>query len=282
MNYWVLRGNPKHNEPFEQFLRRGRSGEWWTRRPPRGLRPGDRIFIWASNPRLEVIGLAELTGLPRPPDSEGRYWLPLRYLTDVLSHPVVRSELRSNPILKKSVLFKRGPTTTVVPLTRQEGDELLRLVRAKNPSLGPIWRDVRGKPKATGQILPDVDLDLEGKEGSRVLVRHLRVERDYRLVRAKKEAVLAATGRLACEVCGFDFHTTYGVRGKGFCEVHHMKSLARGGKRKTRLSDLAVVCSNCHRMLHRGERVLTPAELRDLMGRHNVKGGEVPSRGVSA
>jgi 5-methylcytosine-specific restriction protein A len=31
----------------------------------------------------------------------------------------------------------------------------------------------------------------------------------------KKRAVMEATGRLECEVCGFDFFETYGERGNG-------------------------------------------------------------------
>ena len=263
MNYWVARAKPADNEPFEDWLVPRRVGRWWTKQPPRTWQRGDRVFVWASKPRLEVIGLAELASLQTGPDKEGLYWYRLRYLTGVLSNPVELSELRSNSILRKSILLKQGPSTSVVRLTEDEGHELFRLVGSRNPSLRSVWREVRGEPEAMGQIPPDVDL--EGKEGSRVLRKHLWVERDYRLVNAKKKAVLASTGRLACEVCGFDFHATYGTRGKGFCEAHHIRSLARGGKRKTRLADLAVVCSNCHRIMHRGDRVLTPPELRHLM-----------------
>ncbi|WP_394342507.1 HNH endonuclease [Taibaiella helva] len=60
---------------------------------------------------------------------------------------------------------------------------------------------------------------------------------------------MKATGRLACEVCGFDFFQTYGPLGADFIECHHTKPLAtyKAGE-KTKLADLAVVCSNCHRM----------------------------------
>jgi predicted HNH restriction endonuclease len=34
---------------------------------------------------------------------------------------------------------------------------------------------------------------------------------------------------------------------------------------KTKLADLALVCSNCHRMIHRRARWLTIDELRDLV-----------------
>ena len=54
--------------------------------------------------------------------------------------------------------------------------------------------------------------------------------------------------------------------GEGFIECHHVTPVSelRAGTR-TRLSDLAVVCSNCHRMLHRRRPWLTAAELRGLI-----------------
>ncbi len=55
-----------------------------------------------------------------------------------------------------------------------------------------------------------------------------------------------------CEICGFSFEDIYGVR---FAEVHHIKQLARGGKRHIDpAADLLVVCSNCHTMLHPSPR----------------------------
>lgn len=94
--------------------------------------------------------------------------------------------------------------------------------------------------------------EAEGEEG-RILsrVHHFR-ERDPKLVLRKKEQVHREHGQLACEVCGFDFSKFYGERGKGFIECHHTKPLSElRPNDKTRVSDLALVCSNCHRMIHR-------------------------------
>ncbi|WP_232308033.1 HNH endonuclease [Sphingomonas hankookensis] len=80
---------------------------------------------------------------------------------------------------------------------------------------------------------------------------HKRYERDRKLVREKlKEA--KAKGPLACEVCAFDFEATYGELGAGYIEVHHVKpvhTLKPGSK--VRLTDLVLLCANCHRMAHR-------------------------------
>lgn len=89
-------------------------------------------------------------------------------------------------------------------------------------------------------------------EGAARLRLHMVRERDGQLAERKKSSEMLARGRLACEVCSFDFFTRYGDLGAGFCEVHHLNPLsARVGSESTSLDELAVVCSNCHRMLHR-------------------------------
>lgn len=109
---------------------------------------------------------------------------------------------------------------------------------------------------------------VEASEG-RLLTRvHRRRERSQKLVEKKKAAVMTQTGRLACEACGFDFEAKYGERGKGFIECHHLKpvhTLADGSK--TQLSDLALLCSNCHRMLHAKTPWLSVEELKDAIKR---------------
>ena len=71
---------------------------------------------------------------------------------------------------------------------------------------------------------------------------------------------------LLCEACGFDFEQVYGEHGKGFIECHHTKPVSelKAGE-KTKLSDLALVCSNCHRMIHRRRPWLSVSELGELL-----------------
>jgi hypothetical protein len=74
--------------------------------------------------------------------------------------------------------------------------------------------------------------------------------------------------KLDCFVCGFNFEETYGELGKFFIEVHHRKPLAEfdGLRVVSAKEDLCVLCSNCHRMLHRRRGTeLKPEELRQLV-----------------
>lgn len=110
----------------------------------------------------------------------------------------------------------------------------------------------------------DHTLVTEASEGKILTRDHIVRERSRKLVDAKKKSVLRKTGRLTCEACGFDFAKKYGEElGKGFIECHHNKPLhsLRPGS-KTRLSDLSLLCSNCHRMIHRKQPWM---EVEDLI-----------------
>ncbi|MEK7395496.1 MAG: HNH endonuclease, partial [Candidatus Poribacteria bacterium] len=71
-----------------------------------------------------------------------------------------------------------------------------------------------------------------------------------------------------CMACDFDFEKKYGERGKGFIEIHHIKPVSElGGNTKVDpATDLVVVCSNCHRMIHRKKnKVLSLEELKKII-----------------
>jgi 5-methylcytosine-specific restriction enzyme A len=114
--------------------------------------------------------------------------------------------------------------------------------------------------------LPDPDEDESFAEGMILSREHRYRERNRSLVQKKKKAVLRSRGNLACEVCGFDFHKVYGGLGKDFAECHHTVPISELGERaQTRIADLAIVCANCHRMLHRGPSWKTIHKLRELL-----------------
>ncbi|WP_336716283.1 HNH endonuclease [Arthrobacter sp. USHLN218] len=114
---------------------------------------------------------------------------------------------------------------------------------------------------------PEGDDEEGAVEGRLLLARHRRRERDPGLRRKKIEAHQKNGQATVCEVCSFDFGTTYGSRGKDYIEVHHVLPLHVSGETRTKLGDLAMLCANCHRMIHRGRQWLTPAELKDLIER---------------
>jgi 5-methylcytosine-specific restriction protein A len=114
----------------------------------------------------------------------------------------------------------------------------------------------------------EVGYDNESALEGRYLLRwHAYRERD-RSLRAKKINSVRASGRaLTCEVCDFDFARIYGERGQGYIECHHIEPLHVGGEKGRSVKDLALLCSNCHRMIHTKPPWPTPAELRELVRR---------------
>lgn len=104
--------------------------------------------------------------------------------------------------------------------------------------------------------------DFSAPEGRLLMRRHRARERNKSLRKKKIASVLQSGGQLACEACGFDFEGVYGDRGAGYIECHHVLPLHVAGEGRTKLSDLALICANCHRMIHRRAPWPTPEELR--------------------
>lgn len=106
----------------------------------------------------------------------------------------------------------------------------------------------------------------EASEGRTLTRLHKSKERNRTLVKKKKAKVLRETGALACEACRFDFAEAYGERGEGFIECHHTQPLhTLDAGSTTKLSELALLCANCHRMIHAKRPWLSVAHLRKLL-----------------
>lgn len=89
-----------------------------------------------------------------------------------------------------------------------------------------------------------------------------------------REAAINYLG-LNCQVCGFNFSSTYGDIGKDYIEVHHLKPLYTLDTPKTidPQKDLAVLCANCHKMIHRKisdrNTILSVEELKERLIQNN-------------
>ncbi len=83
-------------------------------------------------------------------------------------------------------------------------------------------------------------------------------------------------GHISCSCCTFDFGDFYGVHGKGFIEIHHTKPIFQydnsdiNNTLDNALKNLAPVCSNCHRMIHKNWN--KPLEIQQLIGYINNNG----------
>lgn len=114
---------------------------------------------------------------------------------------------------------------------------------------------------------PDDGVILQAYEGAETKAMRTHRRREQRLRAAKLADALGSSSdrRLRCEVpgCGFDFQTVYGALGQGYAQVHHLRPLGESDRpATTRLEDLAIVCANCHVMIHRGGECRPLDELR--------------------
>ncbi len=103
-------------------------------------------------------------------------------------------------------------------------------------------------------------------EGQIAYRNHKIRERNPKVVeKAKARFKQNHDGSIYCEVCGFDFSKVYGELGEGYIEGHHVipvSELKEGDK--TKVEDIAMLCANCHRMIHRNSG-LSLEELSDMV-----------------
>lgn len=131
----------------------------------------------------------------------------------------------------------------------QEGEDLFESVFGIKARRG-VWR-LRSDPLDPSQpdsLQDGAEAFISAKEGRASLRIHLRRERSKALIEAFKAALVDP----CCEACGMRFSDVYGELGAGYIEAHHkvpVASLKDGGE--TNLSDLAALCANCHRVIHK-------------------------------
>ena len=176
-------------------------------------------------------------------------------------------------VYMKLMNFRRfDPAYSGVGLAHGNKDEevVWDLYATKPEELRRLAESIKQFTSAAPQAAPPIsDDEEEGNEGQILSRVHRYRERDRTLVAKKKAKFLQEQTRLVCQGCGFSFEKQYGSRGKNFIECHHTKpvsELAVG--ETTKLSDLVLLCSNCHRMVHRSKPWLTFDELKKLVLQH--------------
>ena len=90
-------------------------------------------------------------------------------------------------------------------------------------------------------------------EDTSLIKEHKRIERNQKLAKKAKEV-----HGYICQICSFCFTNVYGEIGDKFIEAHHLIPLSKLKGKKIKMNpkrDFAVLCSNCHRMIHRSSFV---------------------------
>lgn len=263
---YLLTWNPEHwdwtdrEEMARQTAEGSRVEARWSCGNTKRIKPGDRLFLLRQgvDPR-GIVGAGWATSSPY----EDLHW-------DAARRERGESALRVNLSFERVLnvdfddplpiaALRNGLLPTVYWSTPASGIQ----IKVGIETLERLWADhiqiLYAGPEETGQAAA-----AEG--GVRMALRRHRARerwlRDAKLEEAKRKH----QGRLPCEACRFDFLDTYGEIGRDFAHVHHLKPLGdRTRPTLTKLDDLAVVCANCHAMLHRG------GEHRSLTGLLDIK-----------
>ncbi|MEI2796162.1 HNH endonuclease [Pseudoxanthomonas sp. F11] len=241
-------------------------------------KPNDRSLL--NVPPL-VAAIAALP-TPRREDQEGKVSFPLSdksYVVDEVLFEVVHQD--ETRIVAKPVLLKPRNSDSYIDIEARVED---MLAHAGHPAvdrwIGSIGAGVNSAEvlvEAATQLheaLPYLDSETApetfdpesaaadsadqiieeyvGTEGKVKIRIHRHKERDAKLVKLAKKKFRLTYGKLFCECCGIDFEDTYGPLGSEFMEAHHRVPLSTIEENvATTVDDLAMLCANCHRMVHR-------------------------------
>lgn len=224
--------------------------------PSRRPLPGDVAYMQRTGPKDNGVFARGVVTEGAQPDAEAVQVVSLS-LNDFL--PVGGEIARSQIIALADYEAQWSPMASgnVIP------EQILAAIKKLWPTSKSIELLDQAEPDA---IEPEELMGLEGELLSRVVFHRKR----ERYLRDRKIAdVIDRIGTLVCEVpnCGFDFAREYGQLGVGYAQVHHLFPLAqRDSAQPTLLSDLAIVCANCHAMIHRGGE---SRELTSLITSHH-------------
>ena len=142
-----------------------------------------------------------------------------------------------------------------------------RMIKLKSKSFG-LTNAGSATKLIEVEAKPPVDAEeYAGKEGRLLTRLHVYRERDRKLVRwARNYYRHQGGGKLVCEACGSVPIDVYGPAGENCMEAHHKIPIEQlQPDSVTVVSDIAMVCASCHRMIHSQKPCLTIDEMRELL-----------------
>ncbi len=114
-----------------------------------------------------------------------------------------------------------------------------------------------------------IDKQIKEYEEQKEIRKHISYE--GRISRKNREELIQELG-ITCQVCNRTMEEMYGQIGRGYIELHHLKpfcNLEVGGKRKLNSGDFAVLCPNCHRMIHKTKEIGDIEKFKQMINKNN-------------
>ena len=121
-----------------------------------------------------------------------------------------------------------------------------------------ILEAAHAEPKGTVPSLADAAAEFTGIIES--IARETKVIAKSRSRRLRDAVVHRSQG--VCEACGTDFSAVLNGRGRRALQVHHKDQLSlQEAPKTTEVGDLAVVCADCHAIIHADPQMATPVDV---------------------
>lgn len=132
--------------------------------------------------------------------------------------------------------------------------------------LDDLFSIVKNRLKADELSKDTPEVRREFPEGRLYEKLHQQRERNSKVVKLAKQNMKQQLGKLICQICKFDFWEKYGSLGDDYIEAHHTIPVSELNENSTtKIEDIALVCSNCHRMLHRKRPWLGIKQLKSIL-----------------
>jgi 5-methylcytosine-specific restriction protein A len=109
---------------------------------------------------------------------------------------------------------------------------------------------IRSRIPLAKRVDNEIDRNEGFREGKLVIARHERRERNPKL-RHQLLNSRSKLGAIKCDMCGCKSSSPVASISEAMFEAHHIEPHAQAPERITKLEDMALLCSNCHRMIHR-------------------------------
>jgi len=123
---------------------------------------------------------------------------------------------------------------------------------------------------------PEVDIEaIAGREGRLLARLHVYRERDRAFSKRVRGYYLSkGNGKIECNACRKFPVNVYGPLGHSAIEVHHKVPIEElQPDTVTTLTEMAVLCANCHRVVHSKRPCLLVEEVGDLVAAQRPQGG---------
>lgn len=250
---WILQGNPNRFD-IDDYLARYHFVYWSAPTNQKEFAVGDRVFIWRAGESSGAIAIGRLRELPtrisavKFPAALGEdLWRAEAIAPSDIKVGVEIEEVRlsrEEGMLERNIL-KTHPVIQKSRIITYPQGTVFRLRAEEREALENIW--------GASTAIESSDATYAALEGAPQLKAHFRRERSRKLIEQKKEQSKKQHGKLYCEICNLSFEDVYPPPlGSNFIEAHHKVPLSKVESMvRTTLDDLMMVCSNCHRMIHR-------------------------------